>query len=417
MKTHQHSRILSRKAESGQAIILMALMMIGLLAATGLAVDGGGMFFLWRDVRNAADAAVLAGSFVRCANLNIAETTLEQRIREAGQNAAAMNGFEDPLPDDVNAGMPNVVVNYPPTRGEKAGVENYIEVMITAEKPAYFIQIIYPQPLQVTGYAVGNCKPRLSKEAVSGIMALGNCDFRTVDFSGANATFITDIFSNDGVYINGNAANPVQFTGHISANGPIDDGGQKIIYNGQGSGSTTPVPERGNPLEAVMNIDDWRPGGAAVKDLTNYRSFTGTWKPSGEQNGVVFVDGDVHGKVQSTTKGITIIATGTIQLTGGPDIKHYVEDPITGTGGRGILVWSNEKPANPCSGWSLKFTGGQRARGLIYVPYGPIDFSFPSGDFKGALIAHMVDFHGSSMRYEYDSSIIPARPGFVSISE
>ncbi|MDR7551261.1 MAG: pilus assembly protein TadG-related protein [Armatimonadota bacterium] len=48
--------------ESGQAIVLVAILMAGLVAAVGLVTDGGLVFSQRRDLQNVADAAALAGA-------------------------------------------------------------------------------------------------------------------------------------------------------------------------------------------------------------------------------------------------------------------------------------------------------------------------------------------------------------------
>ncbi len=48
--------------ESGQAIVLVAILMVGLVAVVGLVTDGGLVFSQRRDLQNVADAAALAGA-------------------------------------------------------------------------------------------------------------------------------------------------------------------------------------------------------------------------------------------------------------------------------------------------------------------------------------------------------------------
>ncbi len=48
--------------ESGQAIVLVAILMAGLVAVVGLVTDGGLVFSQRRDLQNVADAAALAGA-------------------------------------------------------------------------------------------------------------------------------------------------------------------------------------------------------------------------------------------------------------------------------------------------------------------------------------------------------------------
>ena len=50
------------KDEDGQAMILVAILMVGLIAVVGLVTDGGMVFSQRRDLQNVADAAALAGA-------------------------------------------------------------------------------------------------------------------------------------------------------------------------------------------------------------------------------------------------------------------------------------------------------------------------------------------------------------------
>ena len=55
------TRRLNRE-ESGQVIVLVAVLMAGLVAVVGLVTDGGLVFTQKRDLQNVADAATLAGA-------------------------------------------------------------------------------------------------------------------------------------------------------------------------------------------------------------------------------------------------------------------------------------------------------------------------------------------------------------------
>src|SRR5689334_14336741 len=128
---NNHDGTKPRRAESGQAIVLMALVAVLLLGMLGLAIDGGGLYFLWRDAQNATDAAVMAATYARCTNGDETKAALQ---------AAAQNGFD-------NNGISNTVKVFTPTDGIGANNRNYIQVNINAQKPSYFIQIVYKNPL------------------------------------------------------------------------------------------------------------------------------------------------------------------------------------------------------------------------------------------------------------------------------
>ena len=58
--------IRSYYAHSGQAIILIGIAAVGLLAVTGLAIDGGRLLYLRREAQTAADAAAIAAARSLC---------------------------------------------------------------------------------------------------------------------------------------------------------------------------------------------------------------------------------------------------------------------------------------------------------------------------------------------------------------
>src|ERR1044071_7842653 len=117
---NNHSGTKVRNPESGQAIVLMALVAVILLGMLGLAIDGGGLYFLWRDAQNATDAAVMAATYARCTNGDSAS------VISAGLQAAAQNGFNN------NGSSTTVSVQNPPLTGSGANNMNYIQVDITA---------------------------------------------------------------------------------------------------------------------------------------------------------------------------------------------------------------------------------------------------------------------------------------------
>lgn len=52
----------SPAGEAGQALVLVAVLLLGLVAVVGLATDGGLVFAQRRDLQNLADGAALAGA-------------------------------------------------------------------------------------------------------------------------------------------------------------------------------------------------------------------------------------------------------------------------------------------------------------------------------------------------------------------
>ena len=80
--------------ERGQAIIVLALMMVGLLAFAALAIDGGNTFAEKRQTQNAGDAASLAGTrqiVLECARQGLNPGPNEANIRNRVAQMVAAN--------------------------------------------------------------------------------------------------------------------------------------------------------------------------------------------------------------------------------------------------------------------------------------------------------------------------------------
>src|SRR5512134_3850707 len=113
-------------SERGQALILIALALVGLLGMAGLAVDGGNVFNDRRKAQNAADAAALASAYMRIKGGDWVGAALE---------AAAENGYN-------NDGIHNVVVLYsPPSDGPHKGDIEYLQIIITSHVKTYISRV------------------------------------------------------------------------------------------------------------------------------------------------------------------------------------------------------------------------------------------------------------------------------------
>ncbi|MDP1546525.1 MAG: pilus assembly protein TadG-related protein, partial [Anaerolineales bacterium] len=90
-----------RKTERGQALILITLAMIGLIALTGLTVDGGMAYSDRRNAQNAADSAAFAAALAHSRG---------QNVTNIGQGVALTNGFNN---DGTTNTVAITVVNSP----------------------------------------------------------------------------------------------------------------------------------------------------------------------------------------------------------------------------------------------------------------------------------------------------------------
>ena len=117
--------------QAGIILPLTAIMLVGLLAMAGLALDTGEVYEDYRRAQTAADAAALAGAFERFYGRT-------GSIQSAAQAAAADNGFTHGV-DGID-----VVVNHPPaTAGNPYLNDDFsVEVVISQPSPTFFLGVL-----------------------------------------------------------------------------------------------------------------------------------------------------------------------------------------------------------------------------------------------------------------------------------
>ena len=436
------------QAQSGQAIVLLALALVALLGVTGLAVDGGGLFFLQRDAQNATDAAIVASTYAICATWPDID---QQKVIGAGMAAANANGFYDGVDGRT------VTIEYPPTSGEKVGDYHYVNVTISATKPAYFIQVVYKGPLQVTVPAVGYCEPAFDPHTLKGMVGLSETCNNNVQTSFSDSNISGGMFSNNIVQMTGSN---VVVSGGVEAHTSIDTSSSNhYTVNSQ----TTGVDVLEDPLAAVpyYQVEAYAPTGIIGQDfladttitsnhLYNYytpggsnasdsnRYNNGVWKPNTNAAhplaGLYYVDGDVYLGNHiyfDQTLGVSIVATGQITNhlngSGNPNYDltatvHYFTDPRA----HGILFFSNYETPNCGSGGgnsAIDIRTGNFAywEGLLYAPLGMIKVSGANNGsddltITGMIIGQGIQLSGSTLVYTANPDVLTGYPPMVSIA-
>jgi hypothetical protein len=128
--------------EGGQALILIAAALAGLLLGIGLALDTGQLFVSRRAAQTAADAAAWAGAAVLYAGGSAAQA------QTAAVTDATRNGY-------TNGGLVTLTTVSPPASGTYAGDAGYIEVTITEQVLTRFLFGASTGRTAVTVRAVG----------------------------------------------------------------------------------------------------------------------------------------------------------------------------------------------------------------------------------------------------------------------
>jgi hypothetical protein len=130
-------------AENGQTVVLVALLMVGLLATTGLAVDGGTAFLERRRMQNAADGAAMAGARNLVMSKIDEDTFDDTAIQGTVLHYAEANGVEDAANNfvahyvDKNSAVLAAVGD-----GSIPSAATGISATVRIERPSRFMQVV-----------------------------------------------------------------------------------------------------------------------------------------------------------------------------------------------------------------------------------------------------------------------------------
>ncbi|MFN8377518.1 MAG: Tad domain-containing protein [Anaerolineae bacterium] len=419
---------LRKGAQSGQAIILIAFIMVGLIGALGLAIDGGGLLFLYRDIQNATDAAIVAATYARCTGAT------SQGVINAGLQAARDNGFE------TNGTSVWVTVSNPPPNGVlptgTSSPSDYVQVTIRAAKPSYFIQLVYRTPLEVTNGSVGHCRQAFDTSSVGAVFGISTtCNQpSTVNFQGADQQTYGNVHSN--AELKSTGSNHV-----VWGTGTYVQSNQGGTYT-NGTSQVTPRPD---PLAGYFPRSAFAVGGRVYEaaraksialrgDESLIHVITGNLTSSNLE-GYYLVSGNVNvSNAVVGAQGVTIIAAGTIDFHTTLNASYFVSGLLLYTdngsvpcNGQGVISFrgptgngggGNGNSDRTCGpGLSTPDPNRQVLRGVIYAPNGMINYSVPRSNLVGALVGNAVSSSAARSCIWYDPDILDPIPPQVEIAQ
>jgi len=403
----------------GQAIVLVAVLMIVLLGFTGLALDGGELYFLQRDAQNGVDAAVLAALYQWCGYPSAPPATRDFNMRTEAARAATQNGFTD----GVNGATVTITrPSVPPGGG--AADDNLITVVISATKPSRLIQVVYNGPLQVTVTAVGRCTPASTFTQAAAMMGIGVCPNN----------------SHPGIDISGSSVSVTGNPGALFTNGIITQSGSSYTVNGTSNENVgVTVPE-------FWHMNDFAPGGhvaiwAADQTPNAYHSHIGnvtSWDDWGISSnnptpGVYYASGSVTlgpADFDSDTDmtEVTIASPGQIDISlpGSSDVSFSafpVDDPAADVPYYGIppvmptfFSTFDTRPDCNTNPNAINVSGAFDWTNVIYAPFGPISMTDNrAGTANGSLVGYVVSWSGSGLTITYNPDDFPPIPPQVGI--
>ncbi|MBN2257767.1 MAG: Tad domain-containing protein [Anaerolineaceae bacterium] len=435
--------ILSKKSESSQALIFIAVALVGLLGMTALAVDGAMIYSDRREVQSAADNAVMsaaAAGAMELDNENIYNSSfdcglsgvIESEIaaRDAAINRAGTNGMaiDTDIADNNGVQVSCHIV------ADHGFYDRYIDVTvkITHRSETAFSRFVFPEGIENTVEAVSRYRPRRSLALGNTIASLGP-DCPGIQMTGNAGVEIWD----GGVYSN----TCLELKGNVDIDVHVDYGGisYRTTYKATGNVSVSPSPELvTEPLEMVdiptpecIALPDYgalnlsgnstvtiNPGRYDKINLTGNSKLTlnpglyclyGDFLTAGNQ--VLKVSGN-----NSDPDGVTIyMASGKFHMSGNSDIQLRAPSQEQPPAIKGLLIYAPPGNTN-----TMQITGNSSShfRGTVYIPDGTISAvgNGSTDGFDTELIGAAVTLTGNaSMRITDNPANNYTRPPLIEL--
>jgi len=293
--------------ERGQALILIAIALGGLLLGIGLALDTGQLFVARRAAQTAADAGAWAGAAVLYAGGSAAQA------RTAAATDATRNGYTD-------GGFVTVTTTSPPASGTYANDPGYIEVTITEQVLTRFLPGAGGSRTPVTVRAIAGLARSGSGLAVIVTRPAGNTTFQL-----STGTRFT--VTGGGTNTNTTSTNSIQIAGggaFLTATFNRFTGGVQAADAGRMSPApTTGVAAVADPFVALAGPSTTGVPTFAGQNITN---ATVTLSP-GLYTGLVTVGNlgiaRLNGGKYIFRAGLTTTGTGSLILAGTGGVLLY----------------------------------------------------------------------------------------------
>lgn len=375
----------TRKSESGQALIMILLAVVGLVGLTALAVDSGNAFAQRRHAQNAADTSALAAALAMAR---------QENWYSAGMGRALSNGFD-------NNGTTNwVTVVSPPTSGPYEGKAHYVQVTIRAKTRTFFASVVGIQELENTVSAVGYGKHAHPMQIAFGnaVVALKPHGCSVVWSHGNPDTNV----EGGGVFVNSDDPNcALRQNGSGSMTAPSFNVVGGASYSaGHLIGPILPATQIPYPPEVAWPDPSSACTGNASKTGSTLSPgrVNGGFPPSGVDTlepGVYCVNGGftMNGNGSLTGHGVTIyLETGEVKWNGNATINLTAQ--TTGPYA-GLLLYM---PMTNTSGVKINGTSDSHFTGTFLAPAADIDFlgTGNADGFHTQLIGYTVAVGGNA---------------------
>ncbi len=376
-------RITKSPSERGQALVLIVLAIVGLVALTALAVDGGNAYSERRRAQNAADTTALDAALAKVRG---------QDFYAEGLARAASNGYVDS--DDVD-----VVINWPPASGPYLNQPEYIQVFITAKVKTYFGRVIGITEVTNKVEAVARAKPPVINPMFNGnaIVGLSPEECKAVMYQGNANTTVTG----GGIYVNSNCDDSAFFNHSSSAqlSAPCLQAVGGIEYV-EGAINIPPgciIPGAPPLSPPVYPNPTCSEPAVQTGNTMSAGNYSGTFPPAGVtqlQSGVYCVDGNFRLNASDVLSGTEVVirVSGDVRWEGGATIN--LSAPTSGPF-EGLLLFLPEGNTNEVV---INGNSGSTFTGTILAPSASITINGTGGvsGLNGQVIGYTVNLSGTT---------------------
>lgn len=407
MNFRKDTHFQSSTNEQGQAIVLMAFTMIGMLAFLALAIDGGNTLTERRRAQNAADSAVLAGArtlWIQRTTGNEFETSLLQSIN----SAAEANGIEDSDAIPGNHVNNNVQAIYTDREGVDLpgpievgalgviprGAEG-IRIIARREFHGYFSNMIgHPILAADAGATAVIIPPKGCGNFAIYAGCTGDCQQNVLDVTESSFNIIGGgIHSNADIHIGGGGQGINIYDGFIEYVTECQGCDTKVtIVNG-----AQPTQVQPSSMPELWEISDFQPTGSAANQAgAQYYYVNGDLDELINGDGLYYVSGNIE--LHEPVGNVTLVAEGTIKITGSANVHTFRQQwPIFFSNSS-----NSQQGAVQISGSDALWTG------FVYAPNGLVSISAASNStLQGAIYANEVDLAGAQAGINYDPAFCP----------
>ncbi|HZP67041.1 MAG TPA: hypothetical protein VFB32_12095 [Rudaea sp.] len=206
-----------------------------------------------------------------------------------------------------------------------------------------------------------------------------------LDWSGAQHQLHGAVHSNSDIRLSG-AQNLID--------GPVHYATSFTNSGSQNTFTYLPRAVAPQPLPTLLNLDDFKPGGAVAAavgqqyfDQTAECTSKHTWQRSGSSTtlaaGVYWIPCDVHISGSNTSGTVTLVSTGSIQIDGAKGAFQAFY--------QGLQFASSQSGAN-----AIALSGSSmQVGGLVFAPHGTMTASGSSMNFQCAIIADQIRLAGA----------------------